>query len=82
MVPPEKSRSSQLLPSEVIKTKKIAKIQMLVAQVIRSLKVLRFVTNEVLINMLSCIDDVLHYKYVQQFQIFKALFIGRNLVWY
>ena len=54
-----KRGSSQMLPSEVTKTNKIAKTQILVEQVIQLLKNFRVVANEVLINMLSYIDDTL-----------------------
>ena len=59
VVPPGKRGSSQILPSEVTKTNKIAKTQILVEQVIRRLKVFRFIANEVPINMLSYIDDIM-----------------------
>ena len=59
VVPPGKRGSSQMLPSEVTKTNKIAKTRTLVEQVIRRLKVFRFIANEVPINMLSYIDDIL-----------------------
>ena len=48
-----------MLPSEVTKTNEIAKTRILVEQVIRRLKVFRFIANEVSINMLSYIDDIL-----------------------
>ena len=59
MVLPGKRGSSQTLPSEVTKTNKTAKTQILVEQVIQRLKNFRVVANEVLINMLSYIDDTL-----------------------
>ena len=59
VVPPGKRESSQMLPSEVTKTNKIAKTQILVEQVIWCLKGFRFIANEGLINMLSYIDDIL-----------------------
>ena len=59
MVLARKRRSSQMLPSEVTKTNKIAKTQILLEQVIQRLKNFRVVANEVLINMLSYIDDTL-----------------------
>ena len=59
VAPPEKSRSSLLLPSEVTKTNKIANTRILAAQVIRRLKVLRFFASEVALNMLSYIDEIL-----------------------
>ena len=59
VVPPGKPGSSQKPPSEVTKTSKIAKTRILVEQVIRRLKVFRFIANEVPINMLSHIDDIL-----------------------
>ena len=58
VVPPGKRRSNQMLPSEVTKTNKIAKTRILVEQVIRHLKVFRFIANEVRINMLSYIDSM------------------------
>ena len=41
------------------KQNKIAKTRILIEQVIRRLKVFRFIANEVPINMLSYIDDIL-----------------------
>ena len=54
-----------MLPSEVTKTNKIAKTRILVEQVIRRLKVFRFIANEVPINMFTHIDGIL--------QIFAAI---------
>ena len=48
-----------MLPTEVTKRSKIAETGILVKQVIRRLKVCRFIANGVLINMLSYIDDIL-----------------------
>ena len=48
-----------MLPSEVTKTNKIAKTPILVEQVIRCLRDLTFIANEVPINMLSYIDGIL-----------------------
>ena len=48
-----------MLLSEVTKTNKIVKTQILVEQVIRRLKVFRFRSSEVPINMLSSIDGIL-----------------------
>ena len=45
MVPPGKRRSSEMLPSEIIKTIKIIKTRILVEQGIRPLKVFRFIEN-------------------------------------
>ena len=59
LVLPGKWGPCQMLPWEVTKTNKIAKTQILVEQVIWCLKGFRFITNEVLINMLSYIDDIL-----------------------
>ena len=59
VVPPGKRGLSQMLFSEVTKTKKIAKTRILVEQAIRHLKVFRFIANEVPINILSYIDDIL-----------------------
>ena len=59
VVSPGKRGSSQMLPSEVTKTKNIAKTRILVEQVIRRLKVFRFIANEVPINMFSYIDGIL-----------------------
>ena len=47
-----------MLCAEVTKTNEIAKTRILVEQVIRRLKVFRFIANEVSINMLSYIDDI------------------------
>ena len=51
-----------MLCAEVTKTNEIAKTRILVEQVIRRLKVFRFIANEVSINMLSYIDDILQKR--------------------
>ena len=60
-----------MLPSVVTKTNKIAKTQILVEQVIRRLKVFRFRSSEVPINMLSSIDGILQiYAAISNMQSF------------
>lgn len=48
-----------MLPSQITKKKKIVKPWILVEQVILRLKVSRFISNEVPINMVSHIDGIL-----------------------
>ena len=79
VVLPGKRRSSQMLLWEVTKINKIAKTRILVEQVIRGLKVFRFIANEVSINMFSYIDDIL--QICPAISICKAPFMGRNLDW-
>ena len=79
MIPPGKGGSSQILPLEVTKTNEIAKTQILVGQVIRRLKFLDLLQMKF---QLTCLVILMAYcKYVQEFQICKAPFMGRNLDW-
>ena len=58
-VPPGKRGMSQMPPSEVASTGKIAKVRILVEQVIRRLKTFRIIANEMPVSMLSHADDIL-----------------------
>ena len=73
VVPPGK-QSSQMLPSEVTKTNKIAKTYIIHSIYIQFIYLLQMKFQ------LTCLVILMTYcKYVQQFQICNALFMGRNL---
>ena len=76
---PGKRGSSQMLSSEFTKTNKIAKTRTLVELVIRRLKVFRFIPNEVLINMLTYIDDIL--QTCAAISNMQSSIYGRNVDW-
>ena len=48
-----------MVPSELIKTKKIANIHILVEQVIQQVKTLKVLANELPISIIRYIDDIL-----------------------
>ena len=58
-VPPGKSGCSQMTPSEVKKTSDIAKLRILVEQVIRRMKTFRIIAGEVPISLLGHMNDIL-----------------------
>ena len=58
-VPPGRRGTSQMTPADVIKTSSIAKVRILVEQVIRRIKTFRILGGELSINMLSHADDIL-----------------------
>ena len=58
-VPPGKRGTSQMTPSEVKKTSQIAKLRILVEQVIRRVKTFRIIANELPISMLPHLNDIL-----------------------
>lgn len=59
VVPPGRRGTSQMAPAEVSKTSAIAKVRILVEQVIRRLKTFRIIANELPITMLGHVDDIL-----------------------
>ena len=58
-VPPGKRGTYQMVPSELIKTKKIANTRILVEQVIRQVKTFKMLVNELPISLIWHIDDML-----------------------
>ena len=58
-VPPGKRRMSQMGNTEVAKTNRIAKLLILVEQVIRRMKTFRIVSCELPISMIPQVDDIL-----------------------
>lgn len=59
LVPPGRRGASQMTPAEVSKTSSIAKVRILVDQVIRRLKTFRILATELPISMLGHVDDIL-----------------------
>ena len=58
-IPQGKRGTYQMVPSELIKTKKIANIHILVEQVIQQVKTLKVLANELPISIIRYIDDIL-----------------------
>ena len=65
-----------MLPSEVTKTNKIAKTRIVVEQVIRRLKVFRFIANEVPIKMLIA-NMCSNFKYAK-LHLWVEIWIGKQ----
>ena len=59
IVPPGKRGQGQMLPIDVKKTNNVAKLRILVEQVISRFKNFRIIGNEVPINMLCHLDDII-----------------------
>ncbi|XP_047138940.1 uncharacterized protein LOC124814891 [Hydra vulgaris] len=59
ITPPGHRGTSQMIASDVSKTSAIAKVRILVEQVIRRLKAFRIKSQEVPISLIPCIDDIL-----------------------
>ena len=58
-IPPGKKETHQMVPSDLIKTKKKFKIRILVEQVIRQVKTFKILANELPISLIRHIDDIL-----------------------
>ena len=58
IVPPGRRGTSQMTPGEVKKTSEIAKVRILVEQVIRRLKTFRILSGEVPISLLRHLEDI------------------------
>ena len=58
-VPPGRRGASQMKPPEINKTSAIAKVIILVEQVIRRLKTFQIIANEMSISPLSHVNDIL-----------------------
>ena len=59
IVPPGKRDTSQMTPAEVSKTSSIAKVRVLVEQIIKRRKTLKILANELPMSMLGNVDDVM-----------------------
>ena len=57
-VPPGRKGAAQMTPAEIVKTKRIANMRILVEQVIRGLKLFRILATEFPITLIKCFDDV------------------------
>ena len=57
-VPPGRRGSAQMTPAEIVKTKKIANMRILVEQVIRRLKLFRILASELPLTLMKCFDDI------------------------
>ena len=57
-IPPGKRGQSQMLPKVVKKTNSIAKVRILVEQVIRQLKIFKILANEVPVSVIPQLDDI------------------------
>ena len=58
-VPPERRGESQMTPAEINKTSAIAKVRILLEQVIRRLKTFQIIANKMPISLLSHVNDIL-----------------------
>ena len=58
IVPPGRRGASQMIPSEVSKTSAIAKVRILVEQVIRIIKTFKILATEMSISILENVDDI------------------------
>ena len=58
-VPPGKRRAAQFMPKDVTKTCKIAKVRILVEQVIRQMKTFRLIANELPLSLAHQVNDIL-----------------------
>lgn len=58
-VPPGKRGTSQMTPQEIKKTSQVAKVRILVEQVIRRVKTFRIIANELPLTLLSHLHDIL-----------------------
>ena len=59
IVPPGKRGTSQMTPTEVKKTSSIAKLRILVEQVIRRMKTFRIIAQEAPITLLDHLSDII-----------------------
>ena len=57
-VPPGRKGAAQMTPAEIVKTKKIANMHILIEQVIRRLKIFRVLATEVPLTLMKCFDDI------------------------
>ena len=59
IVPPGKRGVSQMTPAEVSKTSAIAKVRILVEQIIRRIKTFKILANELPMSLLENVDDIM-----------------------
>ena len=59
IVPPGKRDASQMTPAEVSKTNDIAKLRILVEQMIRRIKTFKILANELPMSMLENVNDIM-----------------------
>ena len=59
IVPPGKRVVSQMTPAEVSKTSAIAKVRILVEQIIRRIKTFKILANELPMSLLENVDDIM-----------------------
>ena len=59
IIPPGRRGHKQMLSGQVLKTKEIAQLRILVEQVIRRLKCFRILSQELPLNLIGYIDDIL-----------------------
>ena len=59
IIPPGRRGHTQMLPGQVLRTKEIAQLRILVEQVIRRLKCFRILSPELPPNLIGHIDDIL-----------------------
>ena len=59
IIPPGRRGHTQMLSGQVLKTKEIAQLRILVEQVIRRLKCFRILSQELPLNLIGHIDDIL-----------------------
>ena len=58
IVPPGKLGHAQMLPEQIVRTKEIARLRILVEQVIRRMKCFRILSQEMPVNLLGHVDDI------------------------
>ena len=59
IVPAAKRGASQMTPAEVSKTSAIAKVRILVEQIIRRIKTFKILANELPMSMLENVNDIM-----------------------
>ena len=59
IIPPGRRGHTQMLSGQVLKTKEIVQLRILVGQVIRRLKCFRILSQELPLNLIGHIDDIL-----------------------
>ena len=59
IVPPGKRGASQMTPAEISKTSAIAKVRILVEQIIRRIKTFKILANELPMSMLENVNDIM-----------------------
>lgn len=57
-VPPGKRGAHQMLPCEIVKTKRVANLRILIEQVIRQIRSFKILTQEIPVTLLPCLDHI------------------------